>query len=609
VATSSTALPAKVRRRLRRIAGDARRRAVRTTGAGQRLTVELTRDDVAAAAGALTPWATRRPLVIKGGSPATVRALAMAVNPDATTLDLTVELRVPTGWPRPRGLARLALPDVRSYSITDRGTTITIALRLAKEASLATALWAVGCVLTPATAPHADGSPDVHLTEGGHPDLAAFGVGAWVQLGAYHDSDAAAVEAESALSFPSAAPERPVVDLSVVNPIGLDLARAERRTVGTARIVAGRLTLAERVDSGSPALDLATGAVFDEHAVQRTRSLAAAALTIEAPADHAAARASARRIAELAATGLVLTTDDVPDRVRDLLDADLVTSLARPLPTSTDDAWRDRLTWQAHSASQRRTAMRTHGAPFVIASHTDAALPSVSVLLVTNRPQMVADAVATVARQSYGRMEIVVGLHGQDADSLPAEAREALAASPHASLVLPIDASRTLGEALALCTTAASGTLLVKMDDDDHYGPHHVWDLVLAKVFSGADLVGKAPDVTELRASQQVVLRSFAQEEVWGAYVIGATMLVARGPLLEVGGWRPTPWAVDKALLDRFGQRGRNVYRTQNLGWAYVRRGSGHTWEQDDAYFRGQAKQVWDGSAMDDVIDLVINRA
>jgi hypothetical protein len=426
----------------------------------------------------------------------------------------------------------------------------------------------------------------------------------------------------------------PVVDLAVANPIGLSLSTLSRRRVGRLAIHHGRAVLTD--SDGTTLVDLPAGRLFDESAVRATRGLAGAELLIDdgddvrspAPRPGDRAHATAQRIAEFAATGLGLSASTWPDEVAAHLDPAVRALLLRPLPASTDtvahdsgeahpagairsdDPWADRLRWQAHSARQRREVLRRHGAPFALGESSGRnPLPEVSVLLVTNRPAMVAAAIGALARQTYPRLEVIVGLHGPSAGELPDDARSALASLGHPSTVLPIDADRPLGEALTLCTRAAAGTLVVKMDDDDHYGPEHVWDLVLAQIFSGADLVGKAPEVTELQSSTQLVLRSFAQEETWGAYVIGATMLVARGPLLDVGGWRPTPWAVDKALLDRFGQRGRNIYRTQNLGWAYVRRGSGHTWEQDDAYFRGQAKQVWSGAAMDDLLNLVVEQA
>ena len=46
----------------------------------------------------------------------------------------------------------------------------------------------------------------------------------------------------------------------------------------------------------------------------------------------------------------------------------------------------------------------------------------------------------------------------------------------------------------AEATRVAQGTLLTKVDDDDLYGPEHVWDLVLARCYSGAAVVGKGAE-------------------------------------------------------------------------------------------------------------------
>ena len=37
-----------------------------------------------------------------------------------------------------------------------------------------------------------------------------------------------------------------------------------------------------------------------------------------------------------------------------------------------------------------------------------------------------------------------------------------------------------------------------KVDDDDRYGPEHIWDLVLARQFSGATVVGKGAEFVYL---------------------------------------------------------------------------------------------------------------
>ena len=117
MASSSNTLPAKVQRRARRIAGRGVRALRRGSGAGQRLEVRVQSTNLAEVAASLTPWATRRPLSIAAYGPPCVRALATAVNPAATTIDLDVWTRLPQRWPRPRGHVRLALPEVERLDV------------------------------------------------------------------------------------------------------------------------------------------------------------------------------------------------------------------------------------------------------------------------------------------------------------------------------------------------------------------------------------------------------------------------------------------------------------------------------------------------------------
>jgi hypothetical protein len=385
----------------------------------------------------------------------------------------------------------------------------------------------------------------------------------------------------------------------VANPIGLALTKVGTLSTGTLSIDGASVDLSAGTRS---LLSLAAGRLLDEGAVLQARALTGATATVTGDP-----RAAAQRLAELAATGLVIHARDLPDAVRAHLAPELADGLARTLP-SISDSIDDRLAWRVRSTATRRAALQGHAAPIVLAESAGGdAWPEVSVLLVTNRVAMVADALRAVGRQRYSRLEVILGLHGASAEDLPADAHAVLAALNVPVTIVELDEAANLGQALTQCTRAANGTLLVKMDDDDHYGPDHVGDLVLARMFTGAELVGKAPEITELQASQRLLQRSFPAEEAWGEYIIGATMLVARGPLLDVGGWRPTPWAVDKALLDRFSSGGRNVYRTHNLGWAYVRRGDGHTWARDDEHFVSQAKHVWTGDTATSVLDLVVN--
>ena len=83
-------------------------------------------------------------------------------------------------------------------------------------------------------------------------------------------------------------------------------------------------------------------------------------------------------------------------------------------------------------------------------------------------------------------------------------------------------------------------------------------------------------------------------------------MVMNKAALVQAGGWRPSPWAVDKALIDRFTSAGIGVYRASQLGWVYVRHNQGHTWVRDESHFRGQAERVWTGEEAIRIRDTVI---
>lgn len=251
----------------------------------------------------------------------------------------------------------------------------------------------------------------------------------------------------------------------------------------------------------------------------------------------------------------------------------VVTAHEQSLPLDGDHLGR-----QVASVDVRRHALRQYGP----AAALDA-WPTVSVVLVTHRPDHLEHAFRQVARLRYPRLEIVVGAHGDRVDA--ARVWELAQEVPHPVTVVAVDGQHTLGEALQACSDRAEGALVTKMDDDDHYGPEHVWDLVLARQYSGAQVVGKALDWIYLESADTTVFRPTYAAEKYADFVAGGTMLISRADLAAVGGWRPVPRSVDRALLDRVLADGGLVYRTHGLGYVYVRHSAGHTASVRDEHF------------------------
>ena len=311
---------------------------------------------------------------------------------------------------------------------------------------------------------------------------------------------------------------------------------------------------------------------------------------------HADAQARAGAVAALVAGGAVVRLCDGGAEVAELLGERLFRLLTDPRIDAASEAEREAL-----SVEMRREALRTHSLRARARQVCEAAsvntqpLPLVSVLLATRRPDRVAAAVASVAVQTYPRIELVLAAHGDGFDRARLEAL-ATGCDPDAC-VLVVPAGRVLGEVLNEALEHSRGDLVTKFDDDDHYGPEHLWDLVLAHEYSRATLVGKAAEYVYLEGTDRTLRRFRGGAERFGSKLTlaGGAMIIARSDLDAVVGWQAVPSGVDRALMNDVTAGGGRLYRTHGRGYLLVRHARGHTWEADDEYFLEQAVEVRDG--------------
>lgn len=261
--------------------------------------------------------------------------------------------------------------------------------------------------------------------------------------------------------------------------------------------------------------------------------------------------------------------------------------------TGTDSHQREAL-----SIAMRRAALRDHSLSArarqaSAAGGTEApGLPRVSVLVPTRRPDRLREAVASVEAQTYPRVELALGLHGDGFEDAVAGA--GLERLPFPAKTVSVAADRPLGAVLNEALAVSGGEMVAKFDDDDLYGPDHLWDLVLAAEYSGAALVGKTSEYVYLAGADRTVRRfvGFGERYIDPVKhsVTGAAMLVSRDALNAVGGWREMGVGEDRALTQDVAAAGGRVYRTHGSGFLAMRHGTGHTWEVDDAYFLEQAR-------------------
>ncbi len=211
--------------------------------------------------------------------------------------------------------------------------------------------------------------------------------------------------------------------------------------------------------------------------------------------------------------------------------------------------------------------------------------PSVSIVMATKRPEMLEHALAQVRQQrGVERLELVLAPHGFDPGDVPN------------ATVVPQPESEVFGDVLNAAVSVASGDVVVKMDDDDWYAPDFVADLLRARAYSGADLVGTADEFYYL-ADRDLTVQRRHPGEFYTQWVAGGTLMLDRSLLAEVGGFAPVPRHVDRHLLDALLAVGAVIYRMHGLGYVLRRTAEGHTYDADldKILDPEQVVATWDG--------------
>jgi hypothetical protein len=343
-------------------------------------------------------------------------------------------------------------------------------------------------------------------------------------------------------------------------------------------------------DASGPVVDLDEldwGRGPTEAMVGRLRS----ALGVRAEPSHAPAQPEARAIAGLAMAGVPLTASKVDPDVAALLGERVVAALTAPVDLADPEAREE------HSVVLRRAALsefsvaawrRRLGELTGVRVHHQ---PSVSVVMATRRPDLLEHAIGQVARQrGVAQLELVLAPHGFEPD--PGRVRE-LAGELPVELV-PQPAEAFFGDVLNAAAAAAGGHVVLKMDDDDWYAPDVAADLVLARGYSGAELVGM-PDDRYYLEPLDLTVRLGAPSEVYRGFVAGGTMMVERGLLREVGGFRRVRRHVDAQLIHAVRVAGGEIYRAHGLGYVLRRSPTGHTWQADLGDLQERAVRTWPG--------------
>ncbi len=293
---------------------------------------------------------------------------------------------------------------------------------------------------------------------------------------------------------------------------------------------------------------------------------------VDVAAFHTDPISRAGAIAALAATGAVVWMAEADPSMEEALGPELYRLMRDERITRADPNEREAL-----SIAMRREALRTHSltarARQVISAVPildQPRLPEVTVLALAAGPELLPGLLAAVSSQTYPRLETVLVLQ---CDRFGPDVERTAIEHPSVDQVVRVNNTESVGSALNRAVSVSRGTLITRMDDRNLYGPEHVWDLVVAREYSQAEVVAKGSEFFYLARPDRTVHLGPGQGEAFVAPTdrLGdGAMLVARHDLAAAGGWRRRQEGIGLALAEDVVSLGGAVYRTHGAGFAEV---------------------------------------
>jgi hypothetical protein len=222
-------------------------------------------------------------------------------------------------------------------------------------------------------------------------------------------------------------------------------------------------------------------------------------------------------------------------------------------------------------------------------------VPRVSTIVSTIRPQQLDHILQTIGSQRNVEVQLVLVNHGFAVDP-GILANKAKAAGVRDLEVLELSRERTLGECLNTAVSRCEGDFITKMDDDDLYGEHYLYDQVAALRYSGASVVGKQAHYMYLADSDATLLRFAEREHRFTDLVMGPTML-GHAAVFRENPFQARSRGEDTNFLRDVVNSGGTVYSADRFNFVQMRGkdGKSHTWDVSDAELTSTGDVQWFG--------------
>lgn len=318
----------------------------------------------------------------------------------------------------------------------------------------------------------------------------------------------------------------------------------------------------------------------------------------------------ARRIFEITAAGAAVVSAPstaisnffAPNEVIEVEDEESAADAIRSLTRSPE--LRDRTVhlgqrriWSEHTYAHRAKAVaeRIGIDPGRENSCTMTRKPYVSVVVSTIRPQQIDHIIATVAKQWGVHVQLILVVHKFKADDKNILTRMKTAGIDDCRLIKASD-ELSLGDCLNQAVALCDGDFITKMDDDDLYGGHYLFDQVAALRYSAASVVGKQAHYMYLGRMDTTLLRFAEREHRFTNLVMGPTML-GHAEVFKVNPFESRSRGEDTQFLRDVVKNGGTIYSADRFNFLQMRAGDGseHTWNLSDAELTATGTVQWFG--------------
>ncbi|MGP9530326.1 glycosyltransferase family protein [Psychrobacter sp. AOP7-A1-18] len=221
----------------------------------------------------------------------------------------------------------------------------------------------------------------------------------------------------------------------------------------------------------------------------------------------------------------------------------------------------------------------------------------VSIILPTMRPHFIDRIVSNIGNQTYSNIECIIitqGYSKDDVDNLRSKLDEFKNIT---CKVIENNSSQNLGARLNQALQHAEGEFIAKFDDDDLYFPNYLTDMMLPFKFGDWSVVGKKEGFFYLEAEDKLIVKYPNQRHIDTDFVMGATLIMRKSDLIEIGGFLEASKGEDSDLLKRMRSNGKKIYASDPFNFVVWRSSdsSSHSWDINKEFYESNCNFIGNG--------------